>query len=130
MLLKYIHLQSLGTTNTLTNMKQLVIILILLCSITDASLCENYSELSAEQLTPIAKSYNKPSYVIETSNEYITISSLATGSQVWIFDSSGRSICNKTVKNETITIPIRSRGVFIIRVKLDKKISTTKVLIN
>lgn len=110
-------------------MKQFIIILTFLCCITSASLCENCYESCIESADPLFTENAKPSYTIAVSSEAITISSLTAGTQVWVFDSSGRNVYNKVVKSDFIIVPIRSRGVFIIRIKTDKDIFTSKVLI-
>lgn len=110
-------------------MKQFILILSFFCCMISASLCENYYEPFIEPVNAILKDNNKPSYTISTSDETITISYLTIGSQVWVFDSSGRNVYNKVIKSNLINVPIRSKGVYIIRVKSDKDISTVKVLI-
>lgn len=110
-------------------MKQLILILSFLYCITSASVCENGYESPFESLVPRLKENYKSDYTISASNEIITISSLTAGSQVWVFDASGRNIYNKIVKSDLINVPVRSRGVFIIRIKNDKEIFTSKILI-
>ncbi len=110
-------------------MKQLIIILLFFCGIATTSPCENSYELSFESLNPVFKDNNKTSYTISASNEAIIISSLSAGSQIWVFDASGRNIYNKIIKNDFTTVPIRSKGVFIIRIKSNTEIFTTKIFI-
>lgn len=110
-------------------MKQLIIILSFFCCITSTSLCENGYGSPIESSDPTLTENYKSGYTISATNEVITISSLTAGSQVWVFDASGRNIYNKIVKNDLINVPIRSRGVFIIRIKNDKEIFTTKIFI-
>lgn len=110
-------------------MKKLIILFIYLLCITSISLCENYYKISIEFLGPIPKNNDKPGYTISALDNAIVISSLATGSQIWVFDASGRNIYNKTAKNSSITVPIRSNGIFIIRIKSDKEIFTSKILV-
>lgn len=110
-------------------MKQFIIILSLFSCMISASLCENYYEPLIEPVNTILKESTKLGYTISTSDEYITISSLAVGSHVWVFDSSGRNVYNREIKSNPINVPIRSKGIYIIRVKTDKEISTVKVLI-
>lgn len=110
-------------------MKQLILIFSFFCCITSASLCENYYGTFIEPINALLKEDTKSVYIISTSNESITISYLTIGSHVWVFDSSGRNIYNKVTKNSLINVPIRSKGIYIIRVKTGKDISTVKVLI-
>lgn len=110
-------------------MKQLIIIFLFLCCITGTSLCGDSYEPLFELSDPLLKESYTSDYIISATTEAITISSLTACSQVSVFDSSGRSIYNKTVKGDFVNVPIRSRGMFIIRIKNDKEIFTTKIFI-
>ena len=110
-------------------MIRLIIIFALFCSITNTSLCGNFYDVHTEPLNPILKENSKASYTISATNESITISSLSVGSQISVFDSSGRNIYNKAAKSDFVIVPIRSKGIFIIRIKINKEIFTTKIFI-
>lgn len=110
-------------------MKQFIVIFSLFSCMISASLCENYYGALIEPVNTILKEDTNPGYIISTSDEYITISSLTVGSHVWVFDSSGRNVYNRVIKSNPINISIRSKGIYIIRVKTNKEISTVKVLI-
>ncbi|PXV69248.1 putative secreted protein (Por secretion system target) [Dysgonomonas alginatilytica] len=111
-------------------MKQLIIILLFFCSITGTSVCGNYhGSPHFDFISSNPKNENKPNYSISASNEAILISSVAQGSQIWVFNASGQNIYNKVAKESFVAVPIRSKGIFIIRIKSSKEIYTTKVIV-
>jgi len=67
---------------------------------------------------------------ISISNQTINISQLEAGSYVMIFDASGRNIYKNTLRSYgSVSVPIRNRGVYIIRIQNNKIISTQKILV-
>lgn len=110
-------------------MKWFVLVLSFIGSIANASVGGNCYTPQFELPDMVGKENGNSAYVISVSNEAITLSSLPIGAHVWIFDSSGRNIFNKVAKSNFITAPINSKGVFIIRIKTDKDIYTTKILV-
>lgn len=111
-------------------MKKLIVIALFFCCITDPSVAGNYyGTPHIEFLNPTPKNDTDNPYNILASNDAIRISSVIQGSHIWVFNAYGQNIYNKTVKDNSVTIPIRSKGVFIIRIKTDKEIYTTKVIV-
>lgn len=111
-------------------MKQLIIIVLFFCCITGISVGGNYhGSPHPELLNPTSRNSTKSTYVISTTSEAILISSIPEGSHIWVFNPSGQNIYNKVAKESFVTVPIRSKGVFIIRIKSSKEIYTTKVIV-
>lgn len=70
-------------------------------------------------------------YKITSYELTINIQNLTSDSFVMIFDASGRNVYKQTVKQSSISIPVRSRGVYIIRIEnSNKDIYTQKILVN
>lgn len=110
-------------------MKTFIAILFLVCFTTGFTLAKSSYEPNIEISDPILKNETKASYIVSTTTQAIFISSITRGSHIWVFDASGRNVYNKVAKDNAVTVPIRSKGVFIIRIKTDKEIFTTKVLV-
>lgn len=69
------------------------------------------------------------SYRIISIDQTITINQLVPGSFVTIFDASGRNIYKQTIKENSISVPVRYKGIYIVRIARDKNIFTQKVLV-
>lgn len=69
-------------------------------------------------------------YKIASNNHTITINHLNPESFVTIFDASGRNVYKRVVNDGFVSIPVRQRGVYIVRIKNGKDIYTQKILVN
>lgn len=70
----------------------------------------------------------QPNFHITSSNRNINISGLNPNSYLMVFDASGRNVFKGNTSNN-ISIPVRGKGVFIIRVQNGKEVFTQKVLV-
>lgn len=68
-------------------------------------------------------------YLITTNNASINISRLEAGSYVMIFNASGRNIYKRSVDSGSISVPVRGKGLFIIRIQTNKEVFTQKILV-
>jgi len=73
---------------------------------------------------------NEIRYKIIVSDRTINISPLPPKSFVLIFDSSGRNVFKQIVKDTSVNIPVRSGGVYIIRIQNGEEIFTRKILVS
>lgn len=111
-------------------MKKLIVIALFFCCITDPFVAGNYYGVPhIEFLNPTPKDDNESTYTILASTETILISSLTPGAHIWVFNAYGQNVYNKIAKDDSVKVPIRSKGVFIVRIKTGKEIYTTKVIV-
>ncbi|MDL2214818.1 T9SS type A sorting domain-containing protein [Dysgonomonas sp. OttesenSCG-928-M03] len=66
---------------------------------------------------------------IHSSDQTIHINQLEEKSYIMIFDASGRNIYKGNTSNNSISVTVRNKGVFIIRIQQAKNIHTEKILI-
>lgn len=70
----------------------------------------------------------QPKFHITSSDHTIKISGIKSKSYLMVFDTVGRNVFKGTV-SDSVVIPIRSKGVFIIRIQSETEISTQKILV-
>lgn len=66
---------------------------------------------------------------ITTTNQTINIRNLPSDSYLMVFDASGRNVFKGAV-SQSVSIPVRGKGVYIIRAQVGKEILSQKVLVH
>jgi|GEM_PF-3514822 len=65
---------------------------------------------------------------ITTTSQAINIRNLPSNSYLMVFDAAGRNVFKGTV-SQGVSIPVRGKGVYIVRVQVGKEILSQKVLV-
>lgn len=83
---------------------------------------------NSEVIFPI-NYFENPPYRIIGGYRNIYIQQLEPDTYVMVFDGSGRNVYKQTVGPGSISIPVRTKGVFIVRIQKGKDIYAQKVLV-
>lgn len=70
-----------------------------------------------------------PHYHLYIENRSINISGLVPGEHAMIFDSAGRNVFKKTVQTDYLSVKVRDRGMYIIRIQRSNNVFTERVLV-
>jgi len=109
-------------------MKRILYILIFACCSIGILQAERSLINDPDMIYPV-NYFENPPYRITGGYRNIYIQQLEPDTYVMVFDGSGRNLYKQTVGPGSISVPVRSKGVFIVRIQKGKEIYTQKVLV-
>ncbi len=110
-------------------MKKLLCLWLFICCTSGVSLATNAALETNKEKEYSFVDTPKAKYRIYSTNQTIHINQLDGNPYIMIFDASGKNVYKGTTSHNSISVPVRSRGVFIIRIQQGKDIYTEKILI-